>query len=178
MTDPAPTHRRRTRAALLALTAALATALPIAGTGTAHAEHSHPTYPLVAFVNAATGKCLEVADVRKDDGAPVRQWTCTSGNNQKWTVYGSSLINLWSGKCLDIPGFSTVWGTRPIQWTCTSQQDNQRWLVPDVSAPLPGYLSSLGLVLDVAGFDPADGATVATWGANGGANQLWYAVPR
>ncbi|MGA5821538.1 RICIN domain-containing protein [Kitasatospora sp. NPDC094028] len=34
-------------------------------------------------------------------------------------------------------------------------------------------ISGLGLVLDVPGSDPADGTPVVTWGANGGANQIW-----
>ncbi|WP_380283300.1 RICIN domain-containing protein [Kitasatospora purpeofusca] len=165
------------RAALAA--AVLATALPLAGTGTAHAEQTGP--PLIFELrNLATGKCLEVADWRTDDGAPVRQWTCTGGTNQRWAPIGDRLNNVHSLKCLDIPGASRVWGTQVIQWACNTYPAaaNQSWRVPGLGLPSPGYLSSLGLVLDVPGGNPADGTPVATWGANGGANQLWSLWPR
>ncbi|MEU9048230.1 MULTISPECIES: RICIN domain-containing protein [unclassified Kitasatospora] len=85
MTGPAPTRRHRTHAALLALAAALAIALPVAAPGTAHAEQIPRYTPAFEPRNQATGKCLEVADWRTDDGAPVRQWTCHGGANQAWT---------------------------------------------------------------------------------------------
>ncbi|WP_380283299.1 RICIN domain-containing protein [Kitasatospora purpeofusca] len=180
MTDPAPTHRRRTRAALLALAAALATALPIAGTGTAHAGQTGA--PIFFEVrNLATGKCLEVADWRTDDGAPVRQWTCTGGSNQIWTPNGQQLRNVHSAECLDIPGASRVWGTQVIQWPCSTSPwaTNQQWSFPFPGRySLPGYFSSLDLVLDVPGGDPSDGVPVVTWGANEGANQKWQFLPR
>ena len=36
------------------------------------------------YVNVNSGKCLEVADWRTDNGAPVRQWDCTGQPNQQW----------------------------------------------------------------------------------------------
>ncbi|MGW2254958.1 RICIN domain-containing protein [Kitasatospora sp. NPDC001660] len=177
MTDPAPTRRHRTPAALLALAAGLVTALPVAAPGTAHAEQIPRYTPAFELRNQATGKCLEVADWRTDDGAPVRQWTCHGGANQQWTANSNRLlINTHSGKCLDVPGASTVWGTQAVQWDCGlwTRPANQLWGVPGVNTPSTGYLSSsLGLVLDVPGSDPADGAPVITWGTNGGANQTW-----
>ncbi|MFB6889093.1 RICIN domain-containing protein [Kitasatospora sp. NPDC056327] len=170
---------RRTRATLLTLVTGLAAALPLAAPGAAHAEQIPSPKPYhVEFRNLATGKCLEVADQRTDDGAPVRQWSCHGGLSQRWRTWGDGiLVNEYSRKCLDVPGFSTVWGTRPVQWTCSGvRQNNQEWTTPGVNAPSPGFLSSLGLVLDVAGYDPSDGATVTLWGANGGANQLWTAT--
>ncbi|WP_243437982.1 RICIN domain-containing protein [Streptomyces sp. FH025] len=137
-----------------------------------------PRYtPAFELRNEATGKCLEVADWRTDAGAPVRQWTCHGGANQQWTANSNRLlINKNSGMCLDVPGVSTVWGTQAIQWDCGmfTRPANQRWSVPGVNAPSTGHLSSdVGLLLDVSGSSPADGAPVITWGANGGANQNW-----
>ncbi|WP_353962706.1 RICIN domain-containing protein [Streptomyces sp. NBC_00572] len=36
------------------------------------------------YVNVHSGKCLEVADWRTDNGDPVRQWDCTGQPNQQW----------------------------------------------------------------------------------------------
>ncbi|MGV9268234.1 RICIN domain-containing protein [Kitasatospora sp. NPDC003701] len=177
MTDPAPAGGHRTHAALLALAVGLATALPVAAAGTAHAEQIPRYTPAFELRSQATGKCLEVADWRTDNGAPVRQWTCTGGANQQWTANSNRLLlNIHSGKCLDVPGASTVWGTQVIQWDCGlwTRPVNQRWTVPGVNAGSTGYLfSDVGLALDVPGSDPTDGAPVVTWGANGGANQTW-----
>ncbi|MEU1509891.1 RICIN domain-containing protein [Kitasatospora sp. NPDC005748] len=177
MTDPAPTRGRRTRAALFALAAGLATALPVAAPGIAHAEQIPRQSPAFELRNQATGKCLEVADWRTDQGAPVRQWTCTGGANQQWVANSNGLLaNVHARECLDVPASSTVWGTQVIVWGCAgwTRPENQRWRVPGVNAPSTDDLrSAVGLVLDVPGSDPSDGAPVVTWGANGGANQTW-----
>ncbi|MFB6889094.1 RICIN domain-containing protein [Kitasatospora sp. NPDC056327] len=167
---------RRARATLLALAAALAGALPLAAPGTALAGGVQPTPPYFTLRNLATGKCLEVADRRTDDGAPVRQWTCHGGPNQQWGIgyAGHGLVSRLSGTCLDVPGGSTVWGTQPVQWQC-HLGTNQEWTVPGHGRPELDYLSALGLVLDVPGGSTADGTPVVLWGANGGANQLWRA---
>ncbi|MFE6870198.1 RICIN domain-containing protein [Kitasatospora sp. NPDC057692] len=185
MTDSAPTHRRRTRAALLALTAALATALPIAGTGTAHAEMIPHWSPSFELRNVATNKCLEVADWRKDDGAPVRQWTCHGGRNQQWMMNTNfELVSANSGTCLTVPGGSTVppdgnvpWGAQLFIQTCM-RQGFQWWGAPGVNSPSVGTVSPMrySVVADVAGGDPSDGAPVIAWGYNGGANQYWIGL--
>ncbi|MFC8451589.1 RICIN domain-containing protein [Kitasatospora sp. NPDC057223] len=175
MNDPAPTRRHRTHAALLALTAGLATALPMAAPDVARAEQiPHFTAPF-ELRNLATGKCLEVADWRTDNGAPVRQWTCHGGANQLWFANSNNVLsNRNSSKCLDVPGASTVWGTQVIQWDCGLRSYNQRWSIPGVNNPSISQLgSAVGLVLDVPGSDPADGTPIVTWGANGGTNQSW-----
>ncbi|MER6362337.1 RICIN domain-containing protein [Kitasatospora sp. NPDC001527] len=178
MTDPAPTNRRRLGAALGAL--ATAAAVVMTAPGTAHAGRAHYFSPYFEIRNVATGKCLEVADWRTDDRAPVRQWTCTGGANQLWSNSNYGLLkNKNSGKCLDVPYSSTVWGTQPIQWSCADPSNlaNQTWSVPGVNRPSPNTVyTQLGLVLDVYGYDPSDGAPVVTWGANGGDNQLWIGL--
>ncbi|MFF2658115.1 RICIN domain-containing protein [Kitasatospora sp. NPDC058032] len=174
MTEDAPARRRRLGAALGAL--ATAAAAVVVSPGAAHAEQI-PRYTLYFELrNAATGKCLEVADWRKDDGAPVRQWTCHGGANQLWTANSNGqLLNAGSSSCLDVPGSSTVLGTQLVIWGChfRPSADNQLWSVPHVNRPSPDYVGSAFGVLDVYGFDPSDGAPVVTWGPNGGANQIW-----
>lgn len=31
-----------------------------------------------------SGKCLDVTNQARTDGAPLAQWTCNGGDNQKW----------------------------------------------------------------------------------------------
>ncbi|WP_406208451.1 RICIN domain-containing protein [Kitasatospora sp. NBC_01560] len=168
------THRRLGPAAVLTL--ALATGAAVAvPTAPARAEDS------ARFVigNLSSYKCLEVADRRTDDGAPVRQWTCTGGDNQKWYwTDRNELVNVHSGKCLEIPAYSTTWGTPAGQWTCNGGT-NQAW--SDANRLHSGlrYLTNAhsGLYLDVAGASTADGAPVGQWGLNAGYNQVWYYQP-
>ncbi|WP_406066194.1 RICIN domain-containing protein [Streptomyces sp. NBC_01077] len=39
---------------------------------------------VIALKNVHSGKCLEMADWRLDNGAPARQWDCHYGDNQLW----------------------------------------------------------------------------------------------
>ncbi|MEV6973778.1 RICIN domain-containing protein [Kitasatospora sp. NPDC093806] len=165
-------HARRLGAALGGLATAAALVLASPGTAQALPENFIRVSPPFELRNDATGKCLEVADWRRDEGAPVRQWTCTGGDNQKWfsTNYGD-LRNLHSHRCLDIPRASTVWGTQAVQWGCNFGA-NQRWSFdPHRGSFRAGH--SWNLLLDLAGSSPRDGAPVIQWGDNGGTNQEW-----
>ncbi|WP_329950749.1 RICIN domain-containing protein, partial [Streptomyces sp. BE303] len=74
----------------------LACALALAVPAPAGAADSTP----FEINSAATGKCLEVSDWRRDAGAPVRQWTCTGGANQQWAANSNGfLVNRNSGLC-------------------------------------------------------------------------------
>ncbi|MER6396815.1 RICIN domain-containing protein [Kitasatospora sp. NPDC001603] len=129
-------------------------------------------------------KCLEVADWRTDDGAPVRQWTCTGGDNQKWRFTDGYAVNVHSGKCLEVPGWSTTPAAPIGQWTCTGG-NNQRWGAVDVgngglgvsdrSMAVVNFHSDL--VLDVNGGDFADGAPVIQWYSTGVRNQRLLLTP-
>ncbi|MFE6052927.1 RICIN domain-containing protein [Kitasatospora sp. NPDC056446] len=123
---------------------------------------------------AFNGKCLEVADWRTDDGAPVRQWSCTGGANQKWTFTNGVAVNQASGKCLAVVDASTVRGAFIEQRGCDGS-NNQIWGKVNVGAD--GYLSihnvNSSYFLDVSGWNPNDGAAVDQWDPNLGANQRW-----
>ncbi|MFE7189362.1 RICIN domain-containing protein [Kitasatospora sp. NPDC057541] len=166
------THRttpRRLSAAAAVLTAA--GALVLAAPTGAHAE-SAPT----TISNMAGRKCMEVADWRTDDGAPVRQWSCHSGANQQWirTDYGE-IVNVHSGKCLDIPNYSTTPGTQAVQWTC-NRGLNQAWHVYPRGWKPEFYVSNLysGLHLDLFEGSTADGTPIGQWKLNADPNQRWY----
>ncbi|MFF1797331.1 RICIN domain-containing protein [Kitasatospora sp. NPDC058263] len=161
----------------LALGGALAAAAPASAAGMNYKPISTATDVEVRV--QSSGKCLEVADWRTDDGAPVRQWTCTGGDNQKWVwTDADQLVNVHSGKCLEIPGYSGEPGTAVGQWTCNGGA-NQVW--SDASRLHSGLRHLVnahsGRYLDVAGGSTADGAPVIQWGLNGADNQVWYYSP-
>ncbi|MFJ9949686.1 RICIN domain-containing protein [Kitasatospora sp. NPDC091207] len=158
-------------AAALAVTGVLAVAAP----GSARAATTVP----FEIRSALTNKCLEVADRRTDNGAPVRQWTCTGGDNQQWVWTDTDqLVNVRSGKCLEIPGYSTTWGTRAGQWDCNGGL-NQAWSETVVHHSGIRTVDNRysGLVLDLAGSSGADGTPVLQWGRNSGLNQAWLYSP-
>jgi hypothetical protein len=79
------------------------------------------------IAGTASGKCLDVADISKDDGAGIHQWTCHMGPNQQWKVvwHGDAfaLVSVNSGKCAAIEGDG---GTK--QRDCRDDA-GQRWTV-------------------------------------------------
>ncbi|MEV0616767.1 RICIN domain-containing protein [Nonomuraea sp. NPDC050404] len=56
------------------------------------------------FVNAGTGRLLEVAGQATADGAPVAMWTPTSGANQRWTVIDETVLATEPATAFTIPG--------------------------------------------------------------------------
>ncbi|WP_443073766.1 RICIN domain-containing protein [Streptomyces sp. NBC_01478] len=80
--------------------------------------------PTAIKVHAAAGKCLEVQDAAKTDGAAVQLNTCSTAAAQKWEIYGDDkglhLRNVNSLKCVDVAGNNPANGTKIRQWTCNS----------------------------------------------------------
>ena len=83
-----------------------------------------------AVKSAATGRCLDVQAASYDRGAPVNNYSCHGGDNQRWywwymPYYGKYLvINQRSGMCLDYDRLLA--GTRVIQRPCDGWL-GQRW---------------------------------------------------
>ncbi|MER7704276.1 RICIN domain-containing protein [Kitasatospora sp. NPDC097605] len=150
---------------------------------TASASAAQATIGPYRFVNQSSGKCLEVADWRTDDGAPIRQWDCTGGANQKWrlvspTEYATgswALVNVNSGKCVVGSGDgSLASGTELRQVTCTGWQT---WIVSNYPNPEDATIRTGDLALEIGGFSGAQGAPAQVWWWNGGANQRWWMQP-
>ena len=81
-----------------------------------------------AFVNAASGKCLDVSLARQPipNGAQVYQWGCHGGPNQAWTTRaqggGNALITAAAADlCLDVLGIAPQAGAGVGVWACTGQ---------------------------------------------------------
>ncbi|MFE6865458.1 RICIN domain-containing protein [Kitasatospora sp. NPDC057692] len=178
-----PKRRAAVRAGAVAAGAMLVLSGPAAAASAAVMGSGDPpaTAGPFQYVNRSSGKCLEVADWRLDEGAPVRQWDCTGGDNQKWKLVGPidvatgdwALVNVHSGKCAYWPNGSPVGptgGTQLVQVTCG------RWLlwtIPSRTDPASTVIRGADLVLEIGGFSGAQGAPAQLWWFNGGANQLW-----
>ena len=142
--------------------------------------------------SASSGKVLDVPNSSTTSGTFIQQYTRHAGRNQQWrfTYLGSgfwSIRNLHSGLVLDVPGLSLNRGT-PIQQYTWNGGHNQQWqLVEPNGTVSQGTLRfgvpykivnrRSGLVLDVPGFSPNNGAIIQQFTDNGGANQKWYLVP-
>jgi hypothetical protein len=89
-------------------------------------------FPLVAFKNDATQKCMNVAGGSMSNGAAIIQYGCQDGNgnffsNNLWVVNFNNwdiILSAYSGLCLNVSGGSTSNGGRMIQWTCSPDPNN------------------------------------------------------
>ncbi|MFF5966106.1 ricin-type beta-trefoil lectin domain protein [Streptomyces collinus] len=82
--------------------------------------------PFVVHANGASGKCLDVAGGKEDNGTPVQIYTCNGGAAQKWQISGDTLVNPNSGKCLTVKGGASANGTAVVIMPCTSGV-SQKW---------------------------------------------------
>ncbi|MFG2911350.1 RICIN domain-containing protein [Kitasatospora sp. NPDC048298] len=179
-----PLRARLSTAAAVLATAAVALTAPPATASTATSASTTadfgPAEIRTGMYAGPNDLCLEVADWRTDNGAPVRIWTCTGGDNQKWTQTAQGWINLHSGKCLEIAAFSKVPGTQASQWSCNGGR-NQQWSDPPASHPgTPRRIvnANSGQVLDVSGGVIDNGTPVIQWQYLSGAyNQYWHYNP-
>ncbi len=80
----------------------------------------------VFIIRNHSGKCLEIENSSKRNGARAQQWTRNGQAGAKWkpgTLGGNraEIINVRSGKCLEIENSSKRNGARAQQWTCDGQ---------------------------------------------------------
>jgi hypothetical protein len=76
-------------------------------------------------------KAAGVSGGRRDEGAPVIQWTYNPANeDQQWYLSPVTLdiftfVNVNSGKCLAIPRASKEQNVQAVQWRCTESREQQ-----------------------------------------------------
>ncbi|MGW1952423.1 ricin-type beta-trefoil lectin domain protein [Streptomyces sp. NPDC001920] len=128
-------------------------------------------------VEAARGKCLDVAGGRTDNGTPVQIYTCNDSAAQDWQIIGNgdgySLWNLAAKKCLDVQNGNAANGTKIRIWTCNSSKA-QQW---DFDVRGVGELrnAATGKCLDLNKFD--NGHDSWLWTCNGTNPQKFRIVP-
>jgi ricin-type beta-trefoil lectin protein/glycosyl hydrolase family 43 len=133
------------------------------------------------FINAKSGKALEVQGASTADGASIVQNPPSSASNQQWGLkYDGAgffrITNVASNKVLDVPDESTADGVKLKQWTNTDG-DNQAWLLIDLGAGLyqirNKHSSKLVGVVDGAS---ADAAAIEQRTPGTGEEQRWRLV--
>ncbi|MFF5284563.1 RICIN domain-containing protein [Streptomyces sp. 62] len=171
------TPSTRVRRVLLTLTASLGLLLGVTSTPAQAAVEPVPNATYFISPQHVSGMCLEVADWRTDNGAPVRQWPCTGGANQKWVRWYDSADpyvyyykNLNSGKCLEIAGWGTYNGAPAQQWDCHFGA-NQGWSGTTYITPPYSYLP--GKCLEIADWRTDAGAPARQWDCTYQPNQKW-----
>jgi hypothetical protein len=132
-----------------------------------------------------SGKLLEVSGSSSTNGAQLQQRGYTGGSNQQWKI--THLGDQWyevrvvhSGKLLDAGACGG--GTHAQQADPRTPAAPQRWkFIPTASADIFKLASECnpGLVLDVSGVSPNDGAHVilSSNGTVNDANQQWKLEP-
>ncbi|MFD7453550.1 non-reducing end alpha-L-arabinofuranosidase family hydrolase [Kitasatospora sp. NPDC059827] len=153
--------------ALLAAVAALAAML--GATTTAQATGTAQTATSSALRGTGSGRCLDVQNAARSDGAALQIYDCSNGANQQWTSTSGNQLTVYGDKCLDVPGHATAAGTRVQIWSCSGGA-NQQWQV-NSDGTVVGVES--GLCLDVTGAGTANGTSVEIWPCNDDANQTW-----
>jgi len=133
------------------------------------------------FVNAKSGKALDVQGASSADGASIIQSPASSATNQQWGLkYDGAgyfrVTNVASNKVLDVPDESTADGVKLKQWKNTDG-DNQAWLLIDLGGGLfqikNKHSSKFVGVVDGA---TADAAAIEQRAASTGDEQRWRLV--
>jgi hypothetical protein len=78
---------------------------------------------IVTLQVKASGLCLDVGRIPSGEGAPIRQYPCHGGDNQKFRLISEGndfyrVVNVYSGLCLDIKDASDASGARLQQYRC------------------------------------------------------------
>ncbi|MBW8736709.1 MAG: RICIN domain-containing protein [Streptomyces turgidiscabies] len=119
-----------------------------------------------------SSKCADVTSQSLWAGAQIKQYTCNSGNNQKYwskSVTGGyyQLVGRGSSLCLQ-ENAGTV-----TQEDCGSSVASQQWSLTTSGSYVKLVSRASGKCLDVNGASTADSATVITYTCGSGTNQQW-----
>ncbi|MFD9378475.1 RICIN domain-containing protein [Streptomyces sp. NPDC059999] len=134
--------------------------------------------------NVNSGKCLEIVNSSKDNGAVAQQWTCGAQAGAKWEYRPTAtaglyqIVNVNSGKCLEIVNSSKENGARAQQYTCYDIPTMQ-WTIKQAGNTVSLDISNVnsGKTLEISNSSPDNGAPAQQWGHSGDpayAGQSWY----
>ena len=131
-----------------------------------------------AILNVNSGKCLDVEGRSLRDGAPVQQWSCSSGGNQQWDLIERgrntyAIISKGSGKALEVADNANADGGL-VQQNRDTRRNHQLWRLERSSGNVYRIVAvGSGKCLDVFDASRADGAKVQQWSCSNGQNQAW-----
>jgi Subtilase family/Ricin-type beta-trefoil lectin domain-like len=125
--------------------------------------------------NVNSGKCLDVANVSTANNATIQQWTCGTGDNQKWRIepVGAGLYKLTalhSGRIMGVAASGTADGTKVVQWDYVGVAD-QKWYIQASGSGYRIVASHSNKCLDIWNFSTADGIQLQQWTCAGNTAQ-------
>ncbi|AKJ29761.1 RICIN domain-containing protein [Caldimonas brevitalea] len=125
-----------------------------------------------------SGKCVDVQGAGKADWVNVLQWSCHSGNNQRWTFTAGAdgyyeVKAKHSGKCLDVYRSGTTNGTNVQQFACNGSTAQQWKPIANGDGSYRLVARVGGKVLDVAAPTGGNGANIRQWDWGNQAHQSW-----
>ncbi|MEV7730451.1 RICIN domain-containing protein [Streptomyces sp. NPDC087917] len=134
--------------------------------------------------NVNSGKCLEITNSSKDNGALAQQWTCGSQGGAQWeyrptaTAGVYQIVNVSSGKCLEITNSSKDNGARAQQYTCYDIPTMQ-WTITQAGSTVSLNISNVnsGKTLEIGNSSKDNGAPAQQWGHSTDPaypSQSWY----
>ncbi|UNO38819.1 RICIN domain-containing protein [Streptomyces sp. MST-110588] len=132
------------------------------------------------IVNSHSGKCLEIENSSKQNGARAQQWDCNGQAGSGWRLQDLGggawyIINAHSGKCLEIENSSASNGARAQQWDCKGQKGAKFWLDDRGSywwiRPTTG---SSDKCLEIENSSMSNGARAQQWDCNGQSGARWW----
>jgi hypothetical protein len=131
----------------------------------------------VNIISKNSGKCLDVAGISTDALAPMQQWSCWGGDNQKFlfspVVGGYEITAKNSNLQLDVLGQSMSDSASVIQYPFWGGA-NEIWQVSPTS---DGYVTltplNSGKCLNVSGSSGADGALTEQMTCSGIDSEKW-----
>ncbi len=127
------------------------------------------------LVNVNSNKCVDVPGASTSTAEQVQQWTCGTGDNQKWKIEPVGpyfkLTAVHSGKVLEWYDPNAGDGGLADQWDFTSGWMEQQWSIAKTANGFKLVNASNGKCLDVPGFSNTDGVKLQQFTCNSGDNQ-------
>jgi hypothetical protein len=121
-----------------------------------------------AFRNQNSGRCLEVENSSRSNGAQVQQWDCNGQAGSRWYTRDagggySYIVNMNSGKCLEVENSSRSNGARAQQWDCNGQAGT-KWKVTYAKMFGATLITSIsGKSLEIENSSRSNGARAQQW---------------
>lgn len=131
--------------------------------------------PYVQLVSRHSGRCADVVNGDRLQGAELIQYACGSGQNQQWQLRAVSggahqLVARHSGLCAAPGGGAS--GNTVVQRPC-STDPAQLWRTKSAAGYTTLVSEASGRCLDVSDSSSADGARLLAWTCSGAAHQQW-----
>ncbi|GAA2193687.1 lectin [Micromonospora lupini] len=125
-----------------------------------------PTGPLTSGI---AGKCADVANGSRENGAKVQSYACNGTQAQNWTMGTEGAVQA-QFRCLDVTSSGRTDGT-PVQLYRCNGTGAQQWRYDATTRALVNPRS--GKCLDVPGSSTTNGVQLQIYGCNGTNAQRW-----